>query len=355
MEGIRAALFGVAHPHSRPHLRTLQHSSLVSDIVLYDEDPAVLEQIRTAHEEKIKAAYTDLDQLLQEEDLFLGIATFRNDLNADLCVRLAEAGVHILSEKPIGLSALEIERVVAAADTAGVKLGVMYQNRYHPVSQEARRLIQEGVLGQITSCEARLVTSQVQFRNPDHWLFCKAQAGGGILSWLGCHYIDLLRYALRDEIVSITALADTLGGESIDVEDVASVSFRFKGGALGSLLAGYQLALSIKGYIGPNYDTYVGVWGTEGRLFWQPTATSTDLYVESAGQTWKAAPARTFEFNLPSLDAYGGVYGLAFVEDFILAAKGEGAVPATGADALQVARIIEAAYASNETGRRVDL
>lgn len=200
-----------------------------------------------------------------------------------------------------------------------------------------------------------MVTSQVKFRNPEHWLFSKERAGGGILSWLGCHYIDLLSYVTGEDIVSVSAIVDTLSGEAINVEDVASVSFRFQGGAIGSLQAGYQLAMSKSGYIGPNYDSYVGFRGTEGRMFWEPSGKQHRLHVESARSDWRGSPVRTLAYTLPALDAYGGAYGVAFLEDFIDAALEDGAPPTRGEDALKVARIVEAAYASSASGNRVDL
>ena len=200
-----------------------------------------------------------------------------------------------------------------------------------------------------------MVTSQVRFRNPEHWLFNREVAGGGILSWLGCHHFDLLQYVLDDDVVSVSAMVDTLSGEEIDVEDVASVTLRFRSGALGSLQAGYQLAMSMEGYAGANYDTYVGFRGTEGRVYWNPTDQPPRLQAESSRADWSSAPERTFAFTLPGAEGYGGAYGRAFMERFLRAARGEGEPPATGEDALRVARIVEAAYESSATGRRVDL
>ena len=353
MEKARVALFGVTHPHSEHHLRTLQTSSMVSGIILHDQDSEAL--ARSGSEHKVESVYTDLEALLKQEEFLVGVACVENDLNAGLCNRLIEVGVHVISEKPIGRNSQEVASVVTAARQKNLKLGVMYSNRSHPVSQEARKLVRAGVIGRVTSCEARQVTSQVKFRNPDHWLFKKARAGGGILSWLGCHHIDLLCYVMGDEVTSVSAIVDTLGGEAIDVEDVASVSFRFRSGAIGGLQAGYQLAMSAEGYQGAKYDSYVGFRGTEGRIYWSPIAHPPRLYVESARSEWASSPERTFDFILPDVEAYGGAHGLSFVETFFLSALGQGEPVATGEDALRVAKIVEAIYESSSTGRRIEL
>jgi predicted dehydrogenase len=212
------------------------------------------------------------------------------------------------------------------------------------------------LLGQLISVEVRLLTTQVQFRNPEHWLFKAALAGGGILSWLGCHYIDMIRYISQEEIISVSAQVATRSGEGIDVEDVAALSLRLESGAVGSLHTGYTLALSGGGYHNPQgYDAYFGLNGQLGRLYWSSKAVATSLYVETTHPAWAAAPQRQFDYAIAESAAYGRVYGETFIRDFIRAAQGEGAAPASGWDALQVARVVDAAYESDRTGYRVEI
>jgi predicted dehydrogenase len=343
----------MTHPHSKAHLKTLMLSDRVSAPGIYDPDSAVLSQIQTDTGQAVET-YEDIGSAISEGRPTAAVACFPNADNADLCVRLLESGVHVISEKPIGATAADVRRVVDAASASGLRLGVMYQNRLHPLTQEARRIVQSGAIGRITGCEARLITSQVRFRNPDHWLFKKDVAGGGILSWLGCHYLDLLRYVTGSEIICVSAMVETLSGEAIDVEDVATVSLKFDGGFVGSLQAGYQLSLSRSGYMGPNYETYMSIRGTDGRVVWEPSSGKAKLLAEST--QWANAPSREVSFALPSVDAYGGAYGLAFVDQFLEATENQGvATPADGIDALQIARVIEGAYESSATGRHVTL
>jgi predicted dehydrogenase len=345
-------LYGLAHPHANAHLKTLGLSDQVDKLTVFDPDAELVAKARAEYP-KVADGCSDLDKAIAGGP-DVGVTCFTNDLNADLCVRLLNAGIHVISEKPIGATAAEVRRAVDAASAKKLRLGVMYQNRCHPLSQEARRVVLSGEIGRVTGCEARLITSQVQFRNPDHWLFKKEIAGGGILSWLGCHYLDLLRYVTDDEITDVSAMVATLSGEAIDVEDVATLSLRFSSGFLGSLHAGYQLALSQSGYMGPNYETYISIRGTEGRVVWEPSGSESKLLVESTRQS--SAPSREVSFSLPSVDAYGGAYGLAFVDQFIVSTQSaEVEPPATGLDALRIAEVIEGAYDSSETGQQVSL
>jgi predicted dehydrogenase len=177
-----------------------------------------------------------------------------------------------------------------------------------------------------------------------------------MLSWLGCHYIDLLRYMTGDEIVSVQAEVATRSGESIDVEDVAVLALRLKSGAIASLHVGYILALSGGGYHNPaGYDTYIGINGRSGRVHWSAPGGPTEYKAESVHPDWAGAPQWSGQFVPGASPAYGGKSGEAFIRSFIVGAQTGTPGWATGEDALMVARVVDAAYESSRTGQRVDI
>ena len=355
MSGITAAIIGVTHPPGLAHMRTLQALPEVERIFVWDEDEESLAKAIESQPAKVAGSFTNYAELLRQEDIFCAIASLRNDVCPDLCIAALEKGIHVMAEKPIGRSAAEVQRVVDAADSAGVQLSVCYQNRYSPLYHEMRTLIGQGVLGPLMSVEMRMLTTQVKFRRPGHWLFNKKIAGGGMLSWLGCHYIDMMRYITQDEIVSVSAQVATRSGEDIDVEDVAVLAVELASGAIGSLHVGYVLSMSGSGFQNSGYNNYLGVYGRMGRLYWgRPEAPNT-IFMESSHPAWNRAPQREFTMLPAESPAYGGVAGEEFIRRFIQAAQGEGEAPTTGRDALQVARIIDAAYESSRTGRRIEI
>jgi predicted dehydrogenase len=360
MTPLTAALLGVQHPHSDTHLQTLLRLPEVERVLLWDSDAAALSHFLATHGAtggaKIAATYSDLSELLAQPEWSFAIGAVRTDHAVELYPQLFAAGRHLLAEKPLGRDTKEATFLVEQARAAHVKLGVCYANRTNPVVTAARQLVADGLLGPLISLEVRAITTQVKFRNPSFWLFDRAKSGGGMLSWLGCHQLDLIRFITGDEIVEMAANVATRSGEAITVEDVATLSFRLRSGALGSLHTGYMLALSGGGYHNKQgYDNYFAINGRLGRLFWSAPGAPSEFYVESAHPAWAGAPQRTFRFSLASSPAYLGVYGEQFVREFILAVKGEGALPASGEDALQVARIVDAAYASSESGQRVSI
>ncbi|MEO6873984.1 MAG: Gfo/Idh/MocA family oxidoreductase, partial [Opitutaceae bacterium] len=255
---------------------------------------------------------------------------------------------HLIAEKPVGLTSAEIISVQRAADRAGLVAGVLYPRRFHPCIIAARRLVQAGALGVPLSAEARFLTTQVKFRQPESWLFRRSQAGGGILLWLGCHCLDLLHYVTGDEITDVGALLATRSGEAIDVEDTVALALKFRSGAIGTFHAGYTLAFSGEGYVNlAGYDSYLGFNGRSGRIVWPDL--NPHLLIESSRTG--ASPAREEFFAAPQSTSYGGAGGEDFFRQFFAAMQGKGSPPTTLADAVRTARIIEAAEQSASSGR----
>lgn len=341
---MRALLIGPENPHFVGHLRTLQALDEVTtiDLCASSGEAALLDEARAAHPAKIAACGDDLEAMLREGAHDFVVACPRNDRAVDVVGRALAAGKPVLAEKPIGRNAGETGRLVAQARAAGLTLGVCYQNRLNPVAVAAREFVEAGLLGELMAVELRYFTTQPRFRDVNHWLFRKDLAGGGVLQWLGCHYLDLAPYVTGQPIVSARGVVATRSGEPIGVEDVATVQFRFANGAIGSLSCGYVLGQSGGGYYNQSgNDTHVAFIGRLGRVRWSPTVTPHTVYFESTHPAWASSPRRTVSYELPDSPAYGGVYGAEFVRRFL-----RGAPVATGEDALNVARLLEEIYQS---------
>lgn len=350
---VKIGLLGVTHPHADAHLRTLELLDEVESIAAWDEGEIVVDALKKENRPKMETKHTTLEHILNRQDIPIIISLGSNSRNPDWIIRAAGAGKHILTEKPVAANSNALDRVVSVIRHAGVHLGVYYTWRFNPIARDIRAMIEHGVIGKLLTVEARMITSQVQFRDPSHWLFKKKIAGGGILSWLGSHWIDLIRYITQDEVDTVSAMVDTLNGVAIDVEDTAVVLMHLKSGALATLHAGYLLPISQTGYTSSTYDTYLCFRGLKGNITWYPTNPEREIIVESIAQGWRATPHRELKYTMAESDAYGGQYGLELVRQFIISAM-RNDTPANGAEnALRVMQIIEAAYHSNSSGRTV--
>ncbi len=289
---MKAALLGLIHPHSASLLTTLDNLPEVTAVTLWDPDPSVVAKPALPASSKVTTLTTDLDAVLADPALTFAIVCVRHDLAAALALRVIAAGKALIAEKPVGLNHEETLRIEQAATRAGVVASVLYPRRLHPCMTAARERIAAGEIGALLSMEVRFLTTQVRFRQPESWLFRRAQSGGGILLWLGCHCLDLLHHVAGDEVTDVGALMATRSGEAIDVEDTVALTLRFRSGAIGTFHAGYALAFSGGGYVNmAGYDSYLAFNGREGRIVW-PDLTPR-LQIESrapAGAGW--APGR---------------------------------------------------------------
>ena len=347
---IGVGMIGLRHPHSAGHLRTLDALEGVGDVVLYDADPAARAS-GPALCRKTRAVEADLAALLARPDISAVVIALPNDRVAATIVQAAAAGKHIICEKPCARSAAEFRPALEALERHRVGFTVCYVWRAHPAIERLRGLVQAGALGRVTSGELRMVTSQVRLRDPDHWLFKREVAGGGILSWLGCHWLDVLRYVTGQEVRAVAAMAGNVGGETIDTEDVASVNLRLSGGAVVNLYAGYLLPFGPPGYEGATFDLGIIFRGDAGTIQYQRSGDEHLVILRSTAPGWDGAAEHADRYVLPPVAAYGGAPGLRFVETFLRGAHdGIGASPASALDALRVLEILDAIYASTSAG-----
>lgn len=350
---VTVGVLGVTHPHSAAHLRTLELLEEVSTVVLWDEDDSAVEKLTDGAYPKLELSHGSFEQIMERKDIPVVVSLATNDRNPDWIIRAANAGKHILTEKPVAATSREMKPLLESVRRAGVHLGVYYTWRSNPIVNEIRTMIERGVIGKLLSVEARMITSQVRFRNPSHWLFQKDISGGGILSWLGCHWIDAVRYITQNEVLAVTSMVDTLNEQAIDVEDTAGVIMRLESGAIATLHAGYLLPISQSGYMLGSYDTYLSFRGLEGNITWYPTEEERPVVVESTSKVWGLTPRRELKYVVAETAAYGGQYGQEFVGRFIASAM-QGEPPGNdGENAWRVLQIVEAAYQSSETGRIV--
>lgn len=343
---LTAALVGLTAPHSRGWLETLQNLPDVSRLLVCDVDDGAAAGEVPAGAEPVPVAA--LQEACTRPDVAL--LSVRNDQAPALAGALLSAGVPCIVEKPSGRTSADIETLNAAAARGGTIWAPGFLNRLQPAARRIRRLVvEEQAIGRIVSVEGRMVTSSVGQRDPSHWLFDGKVAGGGILHWLAIHTIDLFRYLTGQEFASVSGHTATFT-RGIDVEDMAAVSFALSGGAVGSLHAGYVLrqrygdiSLTLRGDLG---EIVWPQWDFEGR--------QSTLYIHSEGPRSDGPGLETVTLEPPGGAGYGGALGQDFVRRFAHAARMAAPFVVDGVDALRAMQFVEAAYAADRSGQRVE-
>jgi UDP-N-acetyl-2-amino-2-deoxyglucuronate dehydrogenase len=181
------------------------------------------------------AAEPDLDALLAREDIDVVSVCVPSGLHAEVGIRAAAAGKHLVVEKPLDVSLAAADRLISAARTAGVVMTVISQHRFDQGLIELRRLLDGGELGRLVLGEA----STKWYRSQDYydsaaWRGTWALDGGSLMNQ-GVHYLDLLLWSMGP-VAEVTALFSTQTHQ-IEVEDAALAVLRFSSGAVGTIVA----------------------------------------------------------------------------------------------------------------------
>ena len=296
--------------------------------------------------------YNDFEEMLDNEEIDFAVVMLSPDEAAPAATRLAEAGIHLYIEKQAARTATEMRPLRDIAVRKNLVTQVGYPWPAHPVAIEIKRLIDDGVLGRLLDIEARLVTLAVRpgHREPEHWMYRPETEGGGILHMEGGHWLTLFRVFSGAAAKSVTALCGRVDGHSAEgIEDVATVALEFANGVHACLHMGYLLP-----GVGPRNDTYFGLRGTLGTATWQPTG-SGELTVASTAPGWETAPIRHFSMEVIERPVYANQWGYDFVVEFIRAIRQGGQTTVSIDFALSVMQIIDAAYESSRTVRRIEL
>lgn len=185
--------------------------------------------------------YPTWSELLRDDEVDAVYLATPVHLHAAQAIAAAEAGKHVLCEKPMALTVRECDQMIAACRANKVKLGVAYYRHFYPVVERIKSLIKSGEIGVPVLAEV----NAFEWFNPevDHpraWLLRKDRSGGGPMFDFGCHRIEVLTNIFGP----ITEVKATLSNTVFDreVEDTASVLFRFEPGVCGLLSVSHAVA-----------------------------------------------------------------------------------------------------------------
>ena len=342
---------GLNHHHAEPYLESIAELPVTLTCACEADESFSADRVPALDG---VALYRDPEALLDDEAPDILWVTRSNRDTPAVIEAAVERGIDVYAEKPSARTASDLEPVVDAVDSSDVTVCVSYTWRGHPASRELRSRAENGFYGNVRSVDARFVASQLRFRDADHFLFDRRASRGGIVQWLGVHWIDLLPWILADPIVRVNASLSH-GTPSVDVEDGATLQFEFASGAVGSLQCGYYLREG-------RYDTELSITGAEGRASWDPMGDhfgfddETTVEFESIRDEYASAPRRYLTYDYEPAPGYGGEYGLDFMGQFLEARVDESVrVPADLHDALAVLRVLDAVYESADTGTWADV
>ena len=289
------------------------------------------------------AAYDSLEKLLGDSRVDAVFIASPNHLHGAYTQMAANAGKHVLVEKPMALTVYEGLEMVRTCRAKGVRLGVGFQLRYHPGHAEASRLVREGVLGNIALAQVQIGggTRGEQVRAPrtglsEWWDHPEMVGGAATMIGSGIHSLDDLHFILGQTVTELAAITD---GQTVatPLESLAAMCLRFDGGAVATLCCSSRV---------PDFKNDVTIYGTDGRIVLTESRPTFAGSLEVSSET------------LNSTESYGPDALALFTwqtEDFNRAIQRDEDPLASGVDGLKAVQVTVAMIESASTGRTVKL
>ena len=296
-----------------------------------------------ADKHQIKSVYSDYEQLLKSDDIDVVNICLPSGMHSDYTVAAAQAGKHILCEKPLDITKVKMERMIQETRSRDVKLGVIYQRRTLPAAIAARNLIQEGKLGKMVLGDAYLK----YYRSPEYyksagWRGTWEMDGGGALMNQGVHGIDLIQWMMGD-IQSVFAYSAALVRD-IEVEDTAVAVVKYKNGAFGVI----QGATSVN----PGQETRFELHGNDGTIIFDDSGIK-QWKIEGSEETGPKVEATASPSSDPTNISASGHF--VIVDDMIQAILDDRDPMVTGEEAKKAVDVILAIYESAREGKEIFL
>lgn len=281
---------------------------------------------------------TDLQEALNKHKPDAVIVSNPTALHLDIAIPAAQAGCHILLEKPISHSMDRLDILQSAVKKSGSQVLVAFQFRFHPGLLRAKQLISDGEIGQVISAHVHFgeyLPAWHPWEDYRKGYAARADMGGGVVL-TQCHSLDYLPW-LVGKVESAWGFTAKLSDLEVDVDDTAKIGLRFEGGALGSLHLDFNQQPPAH---------HFEIIGTKGSLQWNLSDGATRIF-RAGKNDWEVYPLSAgWERNVMFMEQ---------MKHFIAVVHGEAKPICTLDDGVRVQRLVDAVQKSNAKGCVVDL
>jgi predicted dehydrogenase len=325
---IRYAVVGLGHIAQAAVLPAFAHAAGNSTLAaLVSSDPAKLKAMSRKYDVRATYSYEEYEACLGDVDaVYIALP---NSMHAEYTVRAAQAGVHVLCEKPMAVTVDECERMIAACRANDVKLMIAYRLHFEELNLDVIDMARRGRLGDL-----KFFNSSFSMRvRPDN-IRTQRDMGGGTLYDIGVYCINAARYVFGDEPKEVVALSVNSGAEGLsEIDESTAGILRFDGERLASFVTSFNAA---------DVGSY-RIVGTKGHVRVDPAYEYAEGLVYELTVNGKTTRKRTRKRDqfAPEL--------VHFSECILNDRQPE----PSGEEGLQDVRIIQALYESSETGKPV--
>src|SRR5487761_114393 len=319
MEPLRVALVGLGN-WSAMHADALKKTQLLKLVTCYTRTQDKARKFAKDNGCDFDTSYEDV---LARKDVDAVILCTPHTTHPGMAIQAANAGKHLLIEKPLANSVAECKKMISSFEDAHLVLSVCQDRRFWGPVRKMKQMITSGDVGRLILGEANYLNPSGFGITPDKWRWYKSESPGGPLAYLGVHMIDTLRFLLDPSVVEVVATLDKMGVKA-EIDDIALLRLKFANGA-------YAFSASV--FTTPR-TTYMNVFGTQMNLF---LVEKMGLYSQKLGsdvrdkveyeevdpiQKEEEDFARAVaEKRKPEVDGYEGMANIAVIEAAIKSSK----------------------------------
>jgi predicted dehydrogenase len=327
---VRYAVVGLGHIAQVAVLPAFAHAKRNSRLVaLVSDDRAKRRILSQRYRIDATYAYEDYDACLDQVDaVYIALP---NSLHAEYTVRAAQAGVHVLCEKPMAVTVGECQRMIDACREYGVKLMIAYRLHFEEINLKVVDLVRRGRIG-----EPRFFNSSFAMTVRRNDIRTKKDMGGGTLYDIGVYCINAARYLFRAEPTEVMAISVNSGTAKLEeIDESTGALLRFDGERVAAFVTSFNAA-DVASY---------RIVGSKGQLHVDPA------YEYAEGLAYElTVNGKTTRKRIGKRDQFAPQ--LLYFSDCIL--KDRMPEP-SGEEGLQDVRIVEALYKSAATGKAIKI
>ena len=337
---IRFALVGCGRIGANHFGALERHADRAELVAVCDNRPQALQA--TADARKVPG-FASLDALLADSDPDIVVLATPSGLHSRQAIKVAHAGCHVLTEKPMATKWDEGMAMVRACRDAGVKLFVVKQNRLNATMQLLKGAIDEGRFGRIVMVNVNVFWTRPQSYYDDAPWRGRWDLDGGAFMNQASHYVDMVDW-LVGPVDNVHAYTATLA-RNIEAEDTGVMSLRLRSGALASI----NVTMLTHG---KNFEGSITILGERGTVRIGGVAVNEIQHWEFADSRPEDAQVRAANYAPPSVYGFGHPL---YYDNVIKTLCGEANAEVDGYEGLRSLEVVIAAYRSARDGIRVGL
>lgn len=331
------------------HAEAIKHMRNAKIVACFDTFPASAERFAAANPGV--TPYTDYEAMLKDPNVQIITICTPSGSHMDPAVKAANAGKHVVVEKPMEITLKRCDAILDACTKNGVQLCPIFPSRFSPANLALKDAIEDGRFGKLTLGDTYVKWWRTQqYYDQGGWRGTWALDGGGSYMNQAIHNVDLLYWFMGD-VASVTGVTSTIAHERIEVEDVGVATVKFKNGALGVIEATTAAW--------PGLLKKTEIHGTEGSviveqddiLLWQFAKTKAkdkailEKFSRKVGGTGGASDPKAISY----------VGHMEQLKDFVKAIETGRPPKVTGSEGRKSVEMILAIYQSAWTGKHVNL